>query len=116
MGFNPKFLSTAPPKASKPSIIFDTTTGKTTTIGAADSAAAAEKIVLLTKKHLQQSPLKMKFLVRLVRNTWVNDALAQMKFSPKHRSEDIAKVIRVCFHRSIDSVLVPCDSPLNLSF
>lgn len=53
------------------------------------------KVILLTKKHVPQSPLKMKFLVRLVRGSWIPDAMAQMKFSPKHRATDIAKMLNV---------------------
>lgn len=59
-------------------------------------AAEEGKVILLTKKHVPQSPLKMKFLVRLVRGSWIPDAMAQMKFSPKHRAADIAKMLNVC--------------------
>ena len=55
------------------------------------------KIVIARKKDIRQSPLKMKFLVSLVRNAWVPDALAQLKFSPKHRAIDIKKLILVSF-------------------
>lgn len=58
-------------------------------------AAEEGKVILLTKKHVPQSPLKMKFLVRLVRGSWIPDAMAQMKFSPKHRAADIAKMLNV---------------------
>lgn len=57
---------------------------------------ANEKLVMVKKNDISQSPLKMKFLVRLVRDAWMPDALAQMKFSPKHRAEDIAKLLKVC--------------------
>eukprot|EP01041_Mallomonas_annulata_P001036 gene1036-2029_t len=46
------------------------------------------------KTNISQSPWKMNFLVKLVRGAWVPDALAQMKFSPKHRAEDIRKMIQ----------------------
>ncbi len=46
------------------------------------------------KKNVPQSPWKMNFLVKLVRGRWLPDALAQMKFSPKHRSEDVAKILQ----------------------
>ena len=58
-------------------------------------AAKEEKIVMAKKTNIAQSPLRMKFLARLVRDTWVPDAMAQMKFSPKHRAEDILKIIKV---------------------
>jgi len=50
-------------------------------------------MVEVKKSNIKQSPLKMKFLVMLVRNTWVPDALAQLKFSPKHKAVDIAQMI-----------------------
>jgi hypothetical protein len=53
------------------------------------------KIITVTKKNMSQSPLRMKFLVRLVRDTWLPDALAQMKFSPKHRAVDIGQMLNV---------------------
>jgi large subunit ribosomal protein L22 len=46
------------------------------------------------KTNLHQSPLKMKFLVKLINRSWVPDALAQLKFSPKHRAVDVEKVLR----------------------
>lgn len=33
--------------------------------------------------------------VSQIRGKWVPDALAQLKFSPKHRAEDVAKIVRV---------------------
>ena len=66
--------------------------------GPTTSAAIAldpPKIVIARKKDIPQSPLKMKFLVSLVRKAWVPDALAQLKFSPKHRAIDIKKLIMV---------------------
>lgn len=54
-----------------------------------------EKFVIVKKANLRQSPLKMRFLVMLVRRKWMPDALAQLKFSPKHRAPDVAKVLRV---------------------
>ena len=50
--------------------------------------------ILVGKREIKQSPWKMKFLVSLVRNTWVPDALAQLKFSPKHRCEDVARIVK----------------------
>ena len=61
----------------------------------AKKAVEEGKVILLTKKHLPQSPLKMKFLVRLVRGAWIPDAVAQMKFSPKHRAVDIGRMLNV---------------------
>jgi ribosomal protein L22 len=54
-------------------------------------------VVMARKSDIKQSPLKMKFLVNLVRGRWVPDALAQLKFSPKHRAVDVAKVVNVSF-------------------
>jgi hypothetical protein len=53
------------------------------------------RVVSTKKSNIDQSPLKMRFLVQLVRNKWVPDALAQMKFTPKRKGIDIAKIIRV---------------------
>jgi large subunit ribosomal protein L22 len=36
----------------------------------------------------------MKFLLTLIRNTWVPDALAQLKFTPKMLATDISKILR----------------------
>jgi hypothetical protein len=68
---------------------------------AAESAAAASGsnapiVIQTTKKDIAQSPLKMRFLVMLVRDCWMPDALAQMKFSPKHRSTEITQMLKVC--------------------
>jgi hypothetical protein len=52
-------------------------------------------VVMAKKQNLKQSPLKMKFLVGLIRGRWVPDALAQLKFSPKHRCVDVAKIVNV---------------------
>jgi ribosomal protein L22 len=52
-------------------------------------------VVMAKKKNIKQSPLKMKFLVGLIRGRWVPDALAQLKFSPKHRCVDVAKIVNV---------------------
>lgn len=62
------------------------------------SSAKEDKIVMAKKTNIAQSPLRMKFLARLVRGTWVPDAMAQMKFSPKHRAEDVLKIIQVCYY------------------
>lgn len=56
-----------------------------------------EGVAIAAKKNLPQSPLKMKWLVTLIRNAWVPDALAQLKFSPKHRAVDVAKIVRVYY-------------------
>lgn len=53
------------------------------------------KLIMVKKDDVPHSPLKMKFLVRLVRDAWMPDALAQMKFSPKHRAQDIGKMLKV---------------------
>ena len=60
---------------------------------AASTAPAALPIIEAGKRNIKQSPLKIKFLVSLIRKAWVPDALAQLKFSPKHRAVDIAKIV-----------------------
>ena len=75
------------------------------TRGLADAAAAipptvATKpapptaVVQARKKNIPQSPWKMNFLVKLVRGKWVPDALAQLKFTPKRRAEDVSKILQ----------------------
>jgi len=68
---------------------------------ASSSAPASGKVqpkepVLIhsAKKNIAQSPWKMNFLVKLARGRWLPDALAQMKFSPKGRSEEVAKILQ----------------------
>ena len=50
-------------------------------------------ITVSRKRNIRQSPLKMKFLLTLIRDAWVPDALAQLKFSPKIKSPDVAKIL-----------------------
>jgi large subunit ribosomal protein L22 len=38
--------------------------------------------------------MKLSWLATLIRGAWVPDALAQLKFSPKHRAIDFAKMIQ----------------------
>jgi len=68
---------------------------------ASSSAPASEKVqpkgpvqIHSAKKNIAQSPWKMNFLVKLARGRWLPDALAQMKFSPKGRSEEVAKILQ----------------------
>ena len=62
-------------------------------------AAAAPVVsateVIVKKSSVKQSPLRMKFLAMLIRDTWVPDALAQLKFSPKHKAADVAQMVKV---------------------
>jgi len=51
--------------------------------------------VHVSKRNIPQSPLRMKFLVMLIRGCWVPDALAQLKFSPKHRAVDVGVMVQV---------------------
>lgn len=44
-------------------------------------------------KNYRQSPRKVRLVVDLVRGKRVDDALAQLKFTPKRASEAIAKLI-----------------------
>ena len=79
----------------------------TTKTASASAANALDppKIVIARKKDIMQSPLKMKFLVSLVRKAWVPDALAQLKFTPKHRAIDIKKLILqylYCRHKIVE--------------
>eukprot|EP00388_Colpodella_angusta_P030590 GDKK01019929.1.p1 GENE.GDKK01019929.1~~GDKK01019929.1.p1 ORF type:complete len:182 (+),score=38.53 GDKK01019929.1:37-582(+) len=50
--------------------------------------------VVVKKSSVKQSPIRMKFLAMLIRDTWVPDALAQLKFSPKHKAVDIAAMVK----------------------
>lgn len=84
-----RFLSQAASKPINPSIVEKNVAQNTKNV------VDEGKVILLTKKHVSQSPLKMKFLVRLVRGAWIPDAVAQMKFSPKHRAEDIGRMLNV---------------------
>lgn len=61
----------------------------------AKKAVESSTLVQVNKKNLKQSPLRMKFLAMLIRDRWVPDALAQLKFSPKHRAVDLAKMVKV---------------------
>ena len=45
------------------------------------------------KKNLSQSVWKMGFVAKLIRGAWLPDALAQLKFSPKHKAVDIYKIV-----------------------
>mmetsp|Transcript_21994 Transcript_21994/g.31598 ORF Transcript_21994/g.31598 Transcript_21994/m.31598 type:complete len:175 (+) Transcript_21994:7-531(+) len=60
---------------------------------AAKTPISPSQIVIAKKSNIKQSPLKIKFLVSLIRNAWVPDALAQLKFSPKHRAVDISRLV-----------------------
>ena len=67
-----------------------------------------EPIISVGKRDISQSALKMKFLVTLIRNTWVPDAMAQLKFSPKPRAVDVAKVVkRACALANIYHNAIP---------
>lgn len=61
--------------------------------------------VWVRQRNLKQSPLKMKFLVMLIRKAWIPDALAQLKFSPKHRATDLSAMIKVSSLADIPSAL-----------
>lgn len=60
-------------------------------------AAAVESAteVVVRKSDVKHSPIRMKFLAMLIRDTWLPDALAQLKFSPKHKAVDLAKMVKV---------------------
>jgi large subunit ribosomal protein L22 len=58
------------------------------------STAAQPIVIEAGKKNLAQSPLKIKFLVSLIQGEWVPEALSQLKFSPKHRAVDVAKIVK----------------------
>jgi large subunit ribosomal protein L22 len=61
------------------------------------SVKPVKHVIEAGKRDIKQSPLKIKFLVSLIQQEWVPEALAQLKFSPKHRAEDIAKIVsRAC--------------------
>jgi hypothetical protein len=72
------------------------------TVNAAAEAAIGSKVakavpmlVETNKKDIPQSPFRMRFLAKLVREKWVPEALAQLKFSPKHKAVDVTKIIKV---------------------
>jgi large subunit ribosomal protein L22 len=59
------------------------------------SRPSEESVVIeAAKKNIDQSPWKMNFLVKLVRGRWYPDAMAQLKFSPKGKAPDVAKVLQ----------------------
>lgn len=64
------------------------------------------------KLNVPQSPWKMNFLVKLIRGAWLPDALAQLKFSPKHRAVDVAQIVQRAstiaktFHEAIPEELI----------
>ena len=60
----------------------------------AKKAGSNNLIIAASKENIPQSPWKMNFLVKLVRGAWVPDALAQLKFSPKHRAADVSKIVK----------------------
>ena len=68
--------------------------------------------VMAIKRNIAQSPWKMNFLVKLVRGKWVPDALAQLKFTPKRRGEDVSKIVQRAisissqFHQAIPEELI----------
>lgn len=57
-----------------------------------------EFLVTAKRDNIPMSPLKMKFLMTLIHNTWLPDALAQLKFTPKHRGVDVAKVVQNAYN------------------
>ena len=63
------------------------------------------QIVEVNKKNIKQSPMKIGFLVKLINRSWVPDALAQLKFSPKHRAVDISQLLRVIYKYNICSMI-----------
>eukprot|EP01032_Pedospumella_encystans_P022088 gene22088-25038_t len=65
-------------------------------VAAKAKAAAVESAteVVVRKSNVKHSPLRMKFLAMLIRDTWLPDALAQLKFSPKHKAVDLAKMVK----------------------
>jgi hypothetical protein len=64
--------------------------------------APSPTLVLASKRNIPQSPLRMKFLVMLIRGCWIPDAVAQMKFSPKHRAVDVGKILQVSGHSNVN--------------
>ncbi len=58
-------------------------------------ATETELSTVVTAGKVKQGPLKMRFLVRLIRNRWLPDAMAQMKFTPKPRGADVLKMLKV---------------------
>ena len=50
-------------------------------------------IIDVAKKNIPQSPWKMNFLVKLARDEWLPEALAQLNFSPKRRGPEIITLL-----------------------
>ena len=72
---------------------FDNRIMRFSTLGEVDKTYE-EPVVKAGKRSIPQSQWKMSFLVTLIRNAWVPDALAQLKFSPKPRCEDVSKIVK----------------------
>ncbi len=70
------------------------TEASTTAAQATKKESIAPVLINSAKKNIPQSPWKMNFLVKLARGKWLPDALAQMKFSPKGKSDDVAKILK----------------------
>ena len=47
-----------------------------------------------TAKFVRMAPRKVRFVLDTVRGKYVDEALAQLKFTPNHAAEEISKVIR----------------------
>lgn len=81
-----------PPTSSRPASVASAAVNAKTSTAA---AKPVDKVIVARKSNINQSPLKIKFLVSLIRDAWMPDALAQMKFSPKPRAQDVAKILKV---------------------
>eukprot|EP01031_Cornospumella_fuschlensis_P022252 gene22252-27213_t len=69
---------------------------------------SSEKVIIAKKTNINQSPLKIKFLCSLVRDAWMPDAIAQMKFSPKPRAGDVMKILkRACALAKLNHGAIP---------
>lgn len=79
--------ATASTSSSPASPVSNPIASKTSSVGEA-------LIIEARKKNIAQSPWKMNFLVKLIRGAWLPDALAQLKFSPKHRAVDVGRIVQ----------------------
>lgn len=62
--------------------------------GLGDADSMKEMVVInVAKKNIKQSPWKMNFLIKLARDQWLPEALAQLKFTPKRRAPEVTALL-----------------------
>lgn len=58
-----------------------------------DDSTKEMVVINVAKKNIKQSPWKMNFLIKLARNQWLPEALAQLKFTPKRRAPEVTTLL-----------------------